>query len=80
MPVRQARVPREGDDTAAPGDSRGFTAAVAANLRRLRVRRGLSLERLGQRSGVSRAMLGQIELGQSSPPSPWSGRSPGRWG
>lgn len=40
---------------------------VGANLRRLRVGRGLSLEKLAQRSGVSRAMLGQIELGQSAP-------------
>ena len=40
---------------------------VGANLRRLRTRRGLSLERLSQLSGVSRAMLGQIELGQSAP-------------
>ena len=40
---------------------------VGANLRRLRVKRGLSLERLAQRSGVSRAMLGQIELGRSVP-------------
>ncbi len=40
---------------------------VGANLRRLRTKRGLSLERLSQLSGVSRAMLGQIELGQSAP-------------
>jgi transcriptional regulator with XRE-family HTH domain len=40
---------------------------VGANLRRLRVKRGLSLERLARASGVSRAMLGQIELGQSTP-------------
>jgi transcriptional regulator with XRE-family HTH domain len=40
---------------------------VGGNLRRLRTRRGLSLERLSQLSGVSRAMLGQIELGQSAP-------------
>ena len=40
---------------------------VGANLRQLRIRRGLSLEKLAQRSGVSRAMLGQIELGQSAP-------------
>jgi transcriptional regulator with XRE-family HTH domain len=33
----------------------------------LRVKRGLSLERLARVSGVSRAMLGQIELGQSIP-------------
>ena len=40
---------------------------VGPNLRRLRVKRGLSLERLARASGVSRAMLGQIELGQSTP-------------
>ncbi len=40
---------------------------VGGNLRRLRTRRGLSLEKLSQLSGVSRAMLGQIELGQSAP-------------
>ncbi len=40
---------------------------VGANLRRLRVKRGLSLEKLSRLSGVSRAMLGQIELGQSAP-------------
>jgi transcriptional regulator with XRE-family HTH domain len=40
---------------------------VGSNLRRLRTRRGLSLEKLSQLSGVSRAMLGQIELGQSAP-------------
>lgn len=40
---------------------------VGANLRKLRTQRGLSLEKLAARSGVSRAMLGQIELGQSAP-------------
>jgi transcriptional regulator with XRE-family HTH domain len=40
---------------------------VGANLRRLRTDRGLSLEKLAQLSGVSRAMLGQIELAQSAP-------------
>jgi transcriptional regulator with XRE-family HTH domain len=40
---------------------------VGSNLRRLRVKRGLSLERLAQASGVSRGMLGQIEQGKSVP-------------
>lgn len=53
----QAGPPSEGD----------LAPIVGANLRRLRVKRGLSLEKLSQRSGVSRAMLGQIELGQSAP-------------
>jgi transcriptional regulator with XRE-family HTH domain len=44
-----------------------LTPIVGANVRRLRTRRGLSLERLSQASGVSRAMLGQIENGQSAP-------------
>jgi transcriptional regulator with XRE-family HTH domain len=44
-----------------------LTQTVGQNLRRLRTRRGLSLERLAQISSVSRSMLGQIELGQSAP-------------
>jgi transcriptional regulator with XRE-family HTH domain len=40
---------------------------VGTTLRRLRRDRELSLEQLAQASGVSRAMLGQIELGQSTP-------------
>ena len=42
-------------------------AIVGRNLRRLRTRRGHSLERLAKQSGVSRAMLGQIETGKSVP-------------
>lgn len=48
-------------------ESADLTPIVGANLRRLRVRRGLSLERLAKASGVSRAMLGQVELGHSTP-------------
>ncbi len=57
------------DRTAKPASAEATDLApvVGANLRRLRTRRGLSLERLAQLSGVSRAMLGQIELGQSAP-------------
>jgi transcriptional regulator with XRE-family HTH domain len=51
----------------APQAGRDLTPIVGANLRRLRNQRGLSLERLSHLSGVSRAMLGQIELGQSAP-------------
>ncbi len=51
-------------DDAAPAD---LTPVVGENLRRLRTQRGLSLEKLAKASGVSRAMLGQIELGQSAP-------------
>lgn len=40
---------------------------VGRNLRRMRVRKGYSLERLAKQSGVSRAMLGQIETGKSVP-------------
>jgi transcriptional regulator with XRE-family HTH domain len=47
--------------------SADLTPVVGANLRRLRNKRGLSLEKLSRASSVSRAMLGQIELGQSTP-------------
>jgi transcriptional regulator with XRE-family HTH domain len=48
-------------------DEEDLSAVVGHNLRLLRSRRGYSLERLAQISGVSRAMLGQIELGRSAP-------------
>ncbi len=44
-----------------------LTPIVGHNLKRLRSQRGLSLEKMAQASGVSRAMLGQIELAQSTP-------------
>ena len=40
---------------------------VGKNLRQLRRKNGLSLEQLAHLSGVSRAMLGQIETGKSAP-------------
>ena len=40
---------------------------IGANLRRLRAQSNLSLEKLSRAAGVSRAMLGQIELGKSVP-------------
>jgi transcriptional regulator with XRE-family HTH domain len=40
---------------------------VGLNVKRLRARRSLSLEALARLSGVSRAMLGQIETGRSVP-------------
>jgi transcriptional regulator with XRE-family HTH domain len=46
---------------------RNVPAIVGSNLKRLRKARGFSLERLAELSGVSRAMLGQIETGKSVP-------------
>jgi len=63
-PKQESKRPRE---VAAPSASADLTPIVGANLRRLRTKRGLSLERLAQASGVSRAMLGQVELGHSTP-------------
>ncbi len=62
-------VPPEGRESARaeadePAD---LTPRLGANLRRVRTRQGLSLDRLAERSGVSRAMLSQIELGRSTP-------------
>lgn len=44
-----------------------MAAVVGANLRRLRTQRSLPLDGLAKVSGVSRAMLSQIELGKSTP-------------
>lgn len=49
------------------GPNRGVAPILGANLRRLRTRRGLSLERFARECNVSRAMLSQIELGRSAP-------------
>ncbi|XXF75436.1 XRE family transcriptional regulator [Myxococcaceae bacterium GXIMD 01537] len=54
-------------EVAHPDADQDLAPIVGKNLRRLRMQRGLSLERLAKASGVSRAMLGQIELGQSAP-------------
>ncbi|WP_442907481.1 helix-turn-helix domain-containing protein [Kaistia sp. MMO-174] len=54
-------------DEVAADTSGELAALVGRNLRRLRTRRGHSLERLAKLSGVSRAMLSQIETGKSAP-------------
>jgi transcriptional regulator with XRE-family HTH domain len=71
---RAARRPLLHEPARAPGNAiesapapTDLAPVVGANLRRLRVKRALSLEKLSRLSGVSRAMLGQIELGQSAP-------------
>lgn len=51
----------------AEATSPDLVPVLAANLRRLRKSRGLSLERLAMISRVSRAMLSQIELAYSAP-------------
>jgi transcriptional regulator with XRE-family HTH domain len=66
QPPARAEEPATPAPTSAP-ETADLAPVVGSNLRRLRTRRGLSLERLAQNSGVSRAMLGQIELGQSAP-------------
>lgn len=63
MTSRDANL-RDHDTDNTPGE---LPAILGKNLRRLRTRRGYSLERLAKLSGVSRAMLGQIETGKSTP-------------
>lgn len=62
-----AQAKKKKADGAAVDMGADLAPVVGKNLRRLRTERGLSLERLAQASGVSRAMLGQVELGQSAP-------------
>jgi transcriptional regulator with XRE-family HTH domain len=64
---RQDRAASESGYAKGAVEELDLTPAVGTNLRRLRVKRALSLERLAHASGVSRAMLGQIELRQSTP-------------
>lgn len=53
-------------EIAGPDDD-GIGQRVANNLQRLRAKRQLSLDALARASGVSRAMLAQIESGRSVP-------------
>lgn len=48
-------------------DGDNLQLVIAANLKKLRIKNGLSLERLAKVSGVSKSMLGQIEQGKSAP-------------
>jgi transcriptional regulator with XRE-family HTH domain len=41
--------------------------AIGENLRRLRLAQGMTLDALGDASGVSRAMISRIERGETSP-------------
>lgn len=66
-PKKPAPPQPKSSELAPPEASADLAPVVGKNLRRLRTERGLSLERLSQASGVSRAMLGQVELGQSAP-------------
>jgi transcriptional regulator with XRE-family HTH domain len=63
--VRAPRTARKKDDRRE--DAADLAPIVGANLRRLRGQHGLTLEKLASSSGVSRAMLNQIELGRSAP-------------
>ena len=62
-------LPNSSDVSATDGSKEDADLAVQVgrNLRKLRTRRGHSLERLAKLSGVSRAMLSQIERGDSAP-------------
>lgn len=61
------RAPDPNGPTSRRAPSVDLSPVVGANLRRLRTKRGLSLERLSRASGVSRGMLSQIELAKSTP-------------
>jgi len=72
--LAEPAVPEHEDPSAHPLTEHGkdaeteeLSATVGHNLKRIRVRQGLSLERLAKVAGVSRAMISQIELGRSVP-------------
>ncbi len=44
-----------------------LSAVIGANLAEIRRKRGLSLDKVAEMSGVSKAMVGQIERGESNP-------------
>ena len=44
-----------------------MSSMIAANLKRIRKEKKLSLDNAAEMTGVSKSMLGQIERGESSP-------------
>ncbi len=50
-----------------PPDPAQIASHLAATIRRRRLEAGLTLDELAQRSGVSRAMLSEVERGRKSP-------------
>jgi len=77
LPMEAPAAPASGappsGSLAAPPDSAcglpepALDAVVGANLRELRTTRGLSLDTLAGMTGLSRTLLGQIELGRAAP-------------
>jgi transcriptional regulator with XRE-family HTH domain len=65
--IKTGLPPAEGLQLAASGTPGGLLGTLGANLRRLRVRQGYSLDRMAAHSGVSRAMISQVETGKSAP-------------
>jgi transcriptional regulator with XRE-family HTH domain len=64
----KGRFSADGETQHCANDSKSaLSVALAKNLRQLRQKRGFSLERFSKISQVSRAMLGQIETGKSTP-------------
>ena len=53
-----------------------LTRFLSTTLKQLRQQRGWSLSRLAEATGVSKAMLGQIERNESSPTSRHYGKLP----
>ncbi|MGL4959609.1 MAG: helix-turn-helix domain-containing protein [Inquilinus sp.] len=66
-PAADKTAPKPPEEANGADTAHDLSLALGQNLRRLRTRQGLSLERFAQKSGVSRAMLGQIENGRSVP-------------
>ena len=64
---RPPKLRTPGGEEADHQGSENLGIVVGHNIKRLRTRRNLSLEGLAKLSGVSRAMLGQVELGRSVP-------------
>jgi transcriptional regulator with XRE-family HTH domain len=67
MAIAMARKEENSQISTAVSRHAKLSMIVGENLRHLRRKQGLSLEQLAAVSGVSRAMLGQIETGKSAP-------------
>lgn len=67
LPPANEPTPAPSDEPPADLELPELDPVIGANLRELRTRRGLSLDAVARMTGLSRTLLGQVELGTNTP-------------
>ena len=60
-------VPEDDEDGVAPGEAGQIESRVSRRIRELRRDRGMTLQTLAEKAGVSKSMISKVERGEASP-------------